>query len=209
MQPTVQEHGAVACAEDEPVTVHPRGLIGIEDHGMAVEHRAELSASEGQSKVAAGALVNGVHGQAARFIGCACKIGSRHGVRHIRKVVLRCSWRAAHFEDTRAAPDMPCMPQPLAHVSSSGKCDRLRRTGDDERIHGVHYGDINCSSQRGPLKTTACRFNFDDVVLRTQDSLAVLLRHSLPATVITADHLLRTPESCSVQNFFNFLGAGL
>ncbi len=94
----------MASAEDEPITVHPRGLIGIEDHRMAVQHRAELSASERQSKVATGALVNGVHGQAARFIGCTSKIGGRYGVRHIRRVDLGYTWRAAHFKDNRVAP---------------------------------------------------------------------------------------------------------
>jgi hypothetical protein len=82
MKPAIQEHGAVPSAEDETITVDPGGLIRIEDHRMSVQHCAKLSASKRQSKVAARALVNGVHGQAARLIGCSCKFGSRYGVRH-------------------------------------------------------------------------------------------------------------------------------
>ncbi len=137
MQPAIQEHGAVARAEDEPVAVDPRGLIGIEDHGVAVQHRAELSASERQSKVAAGALVNGVHGQAARFIGCASKIDSRYGVRHIRRVVLGYTWRAAHFEDNRVAPG--CCLHP-AHVCCAWVGAALAHVSRQRQVRQVDAG---------------------------------------------------------------------
>ena len=82
MQPAVKKHGAVACAEDEAITVDPSALIGIEVHGVTVKHCSEFSASQGKSEVATGALVHGIHGQATSLIGSAREIRNRKGLRH-------------------------------------------------------------------------------------------------------------------------------
>ena len=77
VQPAIKKHGAVACAEDEAITVDPSALIGIEVHGVAVKYCTKFSASEGKSEVPTGALVHGVHGQATGLIGSAGEIRNR------------------------------------------------------------------------------------------------------------------------------------
>jgi hypothetical protein len=82
VQPSVKKHGAMACAEDESITVDPCAFIGVEGHGMAKKHSTKLSASQWKSEVPTGTLVNCVHGKATSLIGSTCEIGNGKGFRH-------------------------------------------------------------------------------------------------------------------------------
>ena len=69
VQPAVEEHRTVARGEDEAVAIQPARLIRIVHERMAVEHRADLSTAQRQAKVAGGALVDRVDGEAAGLVG--------------------------------------------------------------------------------------------------------------------------------------------
>jgi len=127
MQPAVQEHGAVACAEDEPVTVHPRGAH--RDRRPWNGRRAPRRAQRIRAAV-----------QGGRWSTCEWRPWPGRALHRLRvqdrqqarsesileKSLSDVPGEPLIFKTSALHLDMPCIPQPLAHVSSSGKCDRLR-----------------------------------------------------------------------------------
>ncbi len=69
VEPAVEEHGAVACGEDETVAIEPTRGVGIEVHAFAEEDGSDFRAAEWEAKVAGVAGVDGVHGEASGFGG--------------------------------------------------------------------------------------------------------------------------------------------
>ena len=69
MQPSVEEHGAMACREHKAVTVQPLRVGWIALQKMAEECRAHLRRAEWQAEVAGRAFVDRVHGKTTGFVG--------------------------------------------------------------------------------------------------------------------------------------------
>ena len=69
VEPRVEEHRAVARAEDEAVAVDPGRVVGVEGHGLAEEDRAHLGGAERQAEVAGLGRGDRVHREAARLVG--------------------------------------------------------------------------------------------------------------------------------------------
>ncbi|CAH0365717.1 unnamed protein product, partial [Pelagomonas calceolata] len=69
VEPRVEEHAAVARAEDEAVAVDPGRVVGVEGHGLAEEDRAHLGGAERQAEVAGLGRGDRVHREAARLVG--------------------------------------------------------------------------------------------------------------------------------------------
>ncbi len=67
----------MAGAEHEAVAVDPARLVGIEDHRVAIKHRADFRAAERKPEMAGLARMHGVHGEPARFVcgaGESCRV---------------------------------------------------------------------------------------------------------------------------------------
>ena len=81
VQPGVEEHGAMAGAENEAVTVQPFGVGGIALEGFAKEDGTDFGTTEGETEMAGGALVYGIHGETTGFVGSL----SEEGVVHVER----------------------------------------------------------------------------------------------------------------------------
>ena len=58
----------MACRKDEPVTVQPPRLVGVQDEGVAEKEGAKLGAAKREPEVAGVAGVDSVNGQAAGLV---------------------------------------------------------------------------------------------------------------------------------------------
>ena len=78
VQPAIDEHGSVTCAQNEAVAVQPfwGGRVAVQE--FAEKHCADLCCAERQAEVAGIAFVDGVHGEATGFIGSWGKDGFVH-----------------------------------------------------------------------------------------------------------------------------------
>jgi hypothetical protein len=162
VQPAIKKHGAVACTEDESIAVDPGAVVGVEGHGMAVEHGTKLGATERKSKVPAGAFVDGVHGKAAGLIGSAREIRHRKGLRHFsrscacaglffgallnRLTSRRCNWRTAVGMHATASP----LPTPTPWSISRSRHACRRRWRRERRVKVA----AACASAHGARHTT-------------------------------------------------------
>ena len=62
-------------AQNEPISIQPLRIRGMVLQCMSVEHRANFCAPERQTQMSTGTGVNGIHGEATRFIGGAAQGG--------------------------------------------------------------------------------------------------------------------------------------
>jgi hypothetical protein len=51
MEPAVEEHGTVACGEDETVTVEPTWGVGIKVHAFPEEDGSDFGAAEWKTQM--------------------------------------------------------------------------------------------------------------------------------------------------------------
>ena len=65
----VEQHGAVACGEDEAVAVGPERLLGVEFQVSREQHRGDVGSTHRQSGMARIGLLDGIHGKEADRIG--------------------------------------------------------------------------------------------------------------------------------------------
>jgi len=85
VQPSVQEHRAMAGGEDEAVAVDPLRTLRVVHQGVAEKHGADLSRPERQPKVAGGAGMDRVDRESAGLVGGFAEKKSLQ--RHTRKPV--------------------------------------------------------------------------------------------------------------------------
>lgn len=87
----------MAGGENEAVAVEPFRVGGIADEFFAEEDRADVGGAKGKAEVAGGAFVDGVHGEAAGFVGCLSEEGVVHeierGIFGGCRERLRAAWR--------------------------------------------------------------------------------------------------------------------
>ena len=69
VQPAVEKHRSVTGGEDEAVAVEPARGVGVELHALAEEDGTDFGAAERESEVAGVTGMDGVHGEAAGFVG--------------------------------------------------------------------------------------------------------------------------------------------
>ena len=62
MEPRIEKHAAVACGENETITVDPIGIVRVYPEGMAKESGSDLGGPEGKTEVTRTACVNSVDG---------------------------------------------------------------------------------------------------------------------------------------------------
>eukprot|EP00291_Cryptomonas_curvata_P025234 CAMPEP_0172159754 /NCGR_PEP_ID=MMETSP1050-20130122/5158_1 /TAXON_ID=233186 /ORGANISM="Cryptomonas curvata, Strain CCAP979/52" /LENGTH=180 /DNA_ID=CAMNT_0012829401 /DNA_START=32 /DNA_END=574 /DNA_ORIENTATION=- len=85
VQPGVEEHGAVAAGEDEAIPVKPLRVLRVVLENVGVEDGADLSASEGKTKMARMSLGDGIHGKTASLSSRTSERGSVKASRSNRR----------------------------------------------------------------------------------------------------------------------------
>ncbi len=91
VQPAVEEHRAVARAQDKSVTVQPARVLGIVLQRLPEKNGPNFRATQRQTEMPRRAGVNGIHGEAASFGGGAGKGGQIEIHKGMRKRAARVS----------------------------------------------------------------------------------------------------------------------
>ena len=130
----VERRGAVPFGEHKAIPVGIGRVLGIDAHGVEIEHREHVQHGQGAARVAGGAAVHRLHSQQPRF----CRSdGQRFYFFAIHDIFLSFSVMARRF-DRRIRYGM------IQHSKPAGAVTRRHFCG---RNNPIPAGDCSCADR--------------------------------------------------------------